>query len=366
MALTSVDALRGYAILLVLLVHAQQLFSPASDWLARAVSEGARGVQLFYIVSAYTLTRSLMHRLAEAPDAAGRKGVYAAYAIRRFFRIGPLFYLIVAVNFLDLGLAPRDWAPNGLSLAEIVSALVFLNAWIPNAITSVVDGGWSVAVEANFYVLLPFVLVIATTRNRALLITLIGGIAGLVASEAIIGQLRGAGSDMVTISFFKFWLPYQLLAFGLGLLLYFRPDLPLLRRPEVFWPLVLAAIYIFFARGKAFPIKLACLGVFAWLLLENAGTVFVNRVVIFIGKISYSLYFLHFFVLRHLAEPFRALVNFLPGGDARFFGGFIVLVITTSLLATLTWLLIEKPFIRWGGALANRWFSTPGAVRAAP
>lgn len=366
LALASVDALRGYAILLVMLVHAQQLFYPASEWLARAVSEGARGVQLFYIVSAYTLTRSLLHRLAEASDAHGRRGVYAAYAIRRFFRIAPLFYLVVAVNFLDLGLAPRDWAPSGLSLAEVFSALVFVNAWLPNAITSVVDGGWSVAVEANFYVLLPFVLLVATTRNRALLITLIGGIAGLALSEAIIAQLRGMGSGMVMISFFKFWLPYQFLAFGLGILLFFRPDLPVLRRPLVFWPLMLAVVYIFFLRGKAFPLKLACLGVFALLLLENAGSLFVNRIVIFIGKISYSLYFLHFFVLRHLAEPIRATVSFLPGDSARFFGGFLVLVVITSAFATLTWVLIEKPFIRWGGEIANRWFGPrkPGKAEA--
>lgn len=334
----------------MLLVHAQMIAYPATEWLQRAASEGARGVQLFYIVSAYTLTRSLLHRLG-----TGEGGVWRAYAIRRAFRIIPLFYLIVAVNLLDLGLAPRFWAPDGLSWPEVASALVFVNAWLPNAITSVVDGGWSVAVEANFYLLLPFVLMVATTRNRALLITLTGGVVGLVLSEWIVNQLRASGSDYVTISFFKFWLPYQLLAFALGILIYFRPPMPVLRRAIVFWPLLAGVIYIFFLRGKAFPIKVACLGIFTLLVLENAGTLLVNRAVVFIGKISYSLYFVHFFVIRHLAEPIRTALRALPGDDSRFVAGFLVLVAISSMIATLTWIAIEKPFIRWGGVIARRY-----------
>lgn len=348
-ALATIDALRGYAILLVMFVHAQQLFNPASEWLARAASEGARGVQLFYIVSAYTLTRSLLHRMGQ-----GAEGLWRAYAIRRIFRIAPLFYLIVLINFLDIGLAPRIWAPNGLTLAEVFSALVFVNAWIPNAITSVVDGGWSVAVEANFYLLLPFVLMVAATRRRAVLIALIGGLVGFGLSEALVAHVRTTGADAITISFFKFWLPYQLLAFGIGIALFYRPAMPILRRASVFWPLLLVVAYVFFLRGKAFPIKIACLGVFTVLMLENAGGVLVNRVAVFIGKISYSLYFLHFFVLRHLEEPIRNVLSAIPGEDARFLAGFVVLVAISSLAATLTWALVEKPFIRLGGMIAAR------------
>lgn len=347
--LATIDALRGYAILLVMFVHAQQLFNPTSEWLARAASEGARGVQLFYIVSAYTLMRSLLHRMKQ-----GGEGIWQAYAIRRFFRIAPLFYLIVVVNFMDLGLAPRVWAPNGLTMAEVFSALVFVNAWIPNAITSVVDGGWSVAVEANFYLLLPFVLMVATTARRAVLIALIGGLAGFALSEALVAHLRTTGTDAITISFFKFWLPYQLLAFGLGIALFYRPAMPFLRRAIVFWPLLVVVAYVFFLRGKAFPIKVACLGVFTVMMLENAGSLLVNRGAVFIGKISYSLYFLHFFVLRHLEAPIREALSIFPGDDARFLAGFIVLTVIASVLATLTWALIEKPFIRFGGGVAAR------------
>lgn len=348
-ALATIDALRGYAILLVMFVHAQQLFNPASEWLARAASEGARGVQLFYIVSAYTLTRSLLHRLERDSE-----GMWQAYAIRRFFRIAPLFYLIVLVNFLDLGLSPRVWAPNGLTMAEVFSALVFVNAWIPNAITSVVDGGWSVAVEANFYLLLPLVLMVATTTRRTVLIALIGGLTGFALSEGLVAHLRTTGADAITISFFKFWLPYQLLAFGLGIALFYRPEMPFLRRTIVFWPLLAVVAYVFFLRGKAFPIKVACLGIFTVLMLENAGSLLVNRVAVFIGKISYSLYFLHFFVLRHLESPIRAALSFISGDDARFLAGFVVLTVISSVLATLTWVLIEKPFIRLGSAVAAR------------
>jgi peptidoglycan/LPS O-acetylase OafA/YrhL len=352
--LASIDALRGYAILLVLLVHAQHIATPAALWLQRAASEGARGVQLFYIVSAFTLTRSLLHRLTQGQGAVGRNGVLGAYAVRRFFRIAPLFYLIVFLNFLDLGFAPRFWAPDGLSLFDIGSALVFLNAWVPNAITSVVDGGWSVAVEANFYVLLPILLIAARTPRRIVVVALIAGIIGHALSELILWQLGTAAASPVLPGFFKFWLPYQFLAFALGIALYFRPDLTPLRRPEIFWPLILLAIYVFFLRGKAFPIKIACLAIFTVLLIENSASMFVNRFAVFAGKISYSLYFLHFFVLRYLAEPLKEVLSVVPDPNLRFIAGYATLIVIAGVGATLTWRFIEQPFIRLGGRIAAR------------
>lgn len=348
-ALGAVDALRGYAILLVVLVHTQLIALPGSAWLQRAVSEGSRGVQLFFIVSAYTLTRSLLYRIGQS-----RTGVLYGYAIRRLFRIAPMFYLVIALNLFDLGLAPRYWAPDGLSGAEIVSAVLFLNAWIPNAITSVVDGGWSIAVEANFYIILPLALMAITTRNRAVFITIIAGAIGLLLSAALTRQAQHLGANHVTLSFFKFWLPYQLPAFGLGILLYFRMSMPALQRPGVIWPVLAAVILVFFFVGKDFVLKILCLGVFTLILLENASLALINRFTIFIGKISYSLYFLHFLVIRYMGEAISSMIAPIAHPDLRFGAAFLALVIIAATLASLTWLMVEKPFIRWGGMLAAR------------
>ena len=46
-----IDALRGLAIMAVILVHSQGAVAPASPWLQVLTAAGARGVQLFYVAS---------------------------------------------------------------------------------------------------------------------------------------------------------------------------------------------------------------------------------------------------------------------------------------------------------------------------
>jgi peptidoglycan/LPS O-acetylase OafA/YrhL len=47
-----VDALRGYAILLVITVHSSQYFPALSYPVKMLADQGARGVQLFFVASA--------------------------------------------------------------------------------------------------------------------------------------------------------------------------------------------------------------------------------------------------------------------------------------------------------------------------
>lgn len=85
-----IDALRGIAIALVVLVHASQSVKPLSDVLMRVMTEGARGVQLFYIASAITLCMSWSAR--REGDLRPVRDFY----LRRIFRIAPMFYLGMA------------------------------------------------------------------------------------------------------------------------------------------------------------------------------------------------------------------------------------------------------------------------------
>lgn len=57
-----IDAIRGLAIILVVMTHASQYVKPLSNLLQRIMLEGARGVQLFYVASAVTLCMSWASR----------------------------------------------------------------------------------------------------------------------------------------------------------------------------------------------------------------------------------------------------------------------------------------------------------------
>ena len=90
------DALRGIAILGVIFLHVSDFtLHPQTNIIYRSVGEGARGVQLFYIVSALTLFLSL-----SSSRFLGKLGETLKYFFRRFFRIAPMFYsLLILVGF---------------------------------------------------------------------------------------------------------------------------------------------------------------------------------------------------------------------------------------------------------------------------
>src|ERR1700684_315736 len=87
--LSYIDALRGYAILLVIAVHTSQAFPDLPKSLSTILNQGARGVQLFFVTSALTLSMSWVSRQESA----------LAFYSRRFFRIAPMFLLPAPVFF---------------------------------------------------------------------------------------------------------------------------------------------------------------------------------------------------------------------------------------------------------------------------
>lgn len=91
--LTFLEALRGYAILGVVLTHSTQKLTNLPQWLDNIGIQGARGVQLFFIVSAFTLFYSLSRK--HPTHSIDVKDFF----IRRFFRIAPAFYFAFLITF---------------------------------------------------------------------------------------------------------------------------------------------------------------------------------------------------------------------------------------------------------------------------
>ncbi len=348
--LAAIDAVRGYAILLVLMVHAP-VVSGAVD--VALIGRGARGVQLFYIVSAFTLCHSMAWRISHAG------GLYRNYFIRRLFRILPMFYVTVLVNFLWLGFEPRYFAPNGLTGLDIASALVFLNAWIPNAITSVVDGGWSVAIEMNFYVLFPLLFMAVTSVRTAVIATLVLWAAGYGLSQIGLHWARGLTTNdaHVYIHFFKtYWLPRELFVFAAGFLLYHLYAAGHFQRavahPLAVWVPV-AIVPVFFAFGRSIEVTVVLGLIFAGFLLAQPGHPFNNRVVGLIGRVSYSMYLLHFLVNRALGPVFGAPhFDWMPDG-MKFACAYALSLALSFAVSWITWTAIEKPGIAIGRRLSK-------------
>lgn len=333
-----IDALRGWAVLGVLVTHAAACI-PSWDGLApQVLAWGGFGVQLFFMISAFTLFQSLDAR------AGADHRPFAAFFARRVFRVLPLFWVAVGFYLCWYGTGPRFYAPQGIDPGTVVATLACAHGWRPEQFNAVVPGGWSIAVEMCFYLLVPVLYRIAGTLPRAFALFFVAVLfrlaldeAGLPAAlfpeapEGLLGEMRA------------FWLPNQLPVFLAGILIYR------------------------FARGDR-PRPATGAGNVPTRLLNNG-------MLRLFGTLSFSMYITHFAVLdvvrfalgmhgeRYLNPAPSVLLGFQSNppfsiADWPPLGQFAALLgltlLGTVLVSTVTYHLIERPGMRCGKWLIRR------------
>lgn len=349
-----IDALRGIAILMVMTVHAGQYvpeFEPLTRW-------GARGVQLFFVASAFTLAMSWDHR---------HDGVWPFY-IRRFFRIAPVFWA---------GMAFYLWMRGGSGSAGSVIApwhvgvtTVFLHGLFPQTINLVVPGGWSIADEMMFYAIFPL-LILAMKKLRwslvILIVTTVASSAWLIVGTQMADRLFTVDNPAEFSNFMFLSLPAQATAFVAGIIAYKLNAklnhagfvLPQVVSNGMLFVAILsvvlfAAIALHFlpAYGLAFAMVIFAMS-------QGAGRFVPNRLLNQFGKISFSMYLAHFYLLGH---AYRILATWDLSPTSMFAGLWISTALASLLLCSLIYLVIETPTMEMGRKLAARFRQTPRAV----
>jgi peptidoglycan/LPS O-acetylase OafA/YrhL len=162
----SLDGLRGIAILLVLVLHATSYGGSApAGALDRAVYDAARagwvGVDLFFVLSGFLITGILL-------DTRRRGDFLRNFFTRRLLRIFPAYY---AALLILLVLLPVFTAHPGVE-AE-ARAGVWYWTYLANLRTAwqgwpdfgFIGHFWTLAVEEQFYLLWPFVVLAAEPRQ---------------------------------------------------------------------------------------------------------------------------------------------------------------------------------------------------------
>lgn len=142
--LDALDGLRGLAVLIVLLSH----LSNAGMHLIPGLSlsgTGKSGVYLFFVLSAFLLTRALVEKPL---SALARTRLWANYALRRVLRIWPLYLVVLLLSAGLTQLGQPAWWHYSLDPAALWRHLLLRDG------QSVL---WSIPVEFKYYGLLPFV-----------------------------------------------------------------------------------------------------------------------------------------------------------------------------------------------------------------
>jgi peptidoglycan/LPS O-acetylase OafA/YrhL len=339
--LPQLDGLRGVAILTVLLHHFHVHLPAWVDW-------GPIGVRLFFLLSGYLITLSLWKMNARAvAGASWWRGLWE-YHQRRLTRLAPVLYLMLAIGFL-LGLPEYRNAIVWHALFLTNFYVTFRNEW-PGAASHL----WSLSVQEQFYVLWPFVILVIPRRVLPW------------AMLALIGSALGFRfwASATNASDFLKWtmLPGVIDSFALGALIACwkaSPDRLPLATGRLGYGVAAVALTCYviarFMRYAPFESPFFALtetfeNVFlGWLMLRTIegwpgliGRFFENRLLVYIGKVSYGIYVFH--VLVHvLVGPLLDEIGLRPHVFARA----LVLSAVSIGVATLSWRFLENPLTVW-------------------
>lgn len=334
-----IDALRGIAVLGTLLIHCSHFgINQFPVFVNEFILAGGYGVQLFYVMSALTLYMSMNKRNAL------EKSPTINFFIRRFFRIAPLFYLMVIIYFIINKEDARFYSSvaDGNIVGFLISTFTFTNAFHPYWINSIVPGGWSIAIEMVFYAILPVLFLFVRSLKRALIL-LVTLLCLYLVGNYIFSTYLSFENNALKSTFLYINFIAQVPLFAFGIILYY-----ILEKGEkhgIFWPfmvlLLFLALHIIY---QIFPPHIV-FGIFfffvAFLLAQKPAKLFVNGITIFIGKLSFSIYLVHHLILIALEKT--NMVNYTGMQISDFVIRYLITVLISTGVSYILYKLIEVP-----------------------
>lgn len=357
--LPALTGLRFVAAAQVLLYHTYPHTAPGTPaWVKALIGHGYVGVSLFFVLSGFILAYNY-----EEGIRAGTV-TWRAFWWARFARVYPVYLLglLVAIPPFLLGPGRTLASAFGRVAANVGASAVMLQAWWPRKACQVNCPGWSVSVEATFYLLFPILILLAARLSRRGLLRS-AGIAWAVSLALPVAYLLISpdGHAAVTTASGGVWLAalkyhplVRVAEFCIGV----AAGSLFLRRSEDarMWRLAdaaaVGAIAAVLAGAAFIPYPLLhnglLAGLFAILVYALAdGGGFVGRVLggtrwRLPGEASYALYILHIPVGTWVVYAFRTAGVPLPP-----MGLFALTCAVSLAAAVVTFRFVEEPARRW-------------------
>jgi peptidoglycan/LPS O-acetylase OafA/YrhL len=332
-----IDGLRAIAVLAVVFFHADLGFSG-----------GYVGVDVFFVISGFLITALIIKDLEHGAFSL------AAFWERRARRILPALFVVTVVILVGAWflLLPTDFQSLGRSASALAVFAANIHFWLdsgyfaePSAEKPLLHT-WSLAVEEQFYFVVPLVLwgawKVVALRPRNRLVALFGAAFGV---SLVLSILR-VGSNPSSTFFLLPTRAWELLTGSVIALLpaaYSRAPLTIRQLVSVLglglviWPI------FFYHKDTVFPGAAAlppCIGTALVIWSNGASQTFVGKLlslrpVVFVGLISYSLYLWHW--------PLFAFATYWSVG-ATPLNLRLLLLVVGLLLAVLSWRFVETPF----------------------
>ena len=323
-----IDGLRALAVIGIIVYH----FLPGS------FPGGLTGVDIFFVISGYLISLILIKQ--PRLDAAVLKTFYA----RRIKRIFPALLLVMgcALAFGWIALYADEFKELG---KHVVAGAGFVSNFVYLKEAGYFDAGaeqkpllhlWSLAVEEQFYIVWPLLLIVLGQRKRQLLAVRI------MWALSFVGNVYLSYTNVDAAFYLPFTRFWEILT---GAALAFSEVAPngsrrVFRRLGAWIGLVLMIGSIALVKGdELFPGWQALIPVLGAYLVIRGGNsrasslILANRPMVWLGLISYPLYLWHWPIFAFLTITELQLSATQKG----------IGIGLTLLLATLTYYLLEKP-----------------------
>ena len=369
------DVLRSVAIILVMLMHSGSMFLPLAKLpfvgnivgklLAIIIPVGYLGVELFFVLSGYLIGNILIKLFAN--DKIPTFKIIKQFWIRRWLRTLPNYYLVLLLNYLVfvfiLNSYPFNW-----------KYLFFIQNFI-SVQPSFFRESWSLAVEEWSYFLLPIIMflsyVLFKKRNSKFLISLsiciiillsfcvkfaflLNNFHQFIPFDEQLRKVVVFRLDAIMYGFLMAWLMHYFSSFfikhkilflllGISFLailvwyFYINGNFELDNQTTNFYFVFMNRMFWIPFVGVSFSLTIP----FFATLVSFKNNI-LNTVFIFISKISYSLYLVHFpiyalFFFKKL--PFQNIQQSLYNIIGYFTVSFVI--------AYFLYRFWELPFLRW-------------------
>lgn len=357
------DGLRGIAALWVLLSHVQILSGLRS---IPVLSWGGLAVDLFMMLSGFLMAHHYILRKKTEPWNSSR--TFLSFWVRRFFRIAPLYYVLLIVAF-SLGPWLGEYRsaialvwPDTASLLErytdqsfvnVFAHLSFVFGFLPHFSFRTPLPDWSIGLEMQFYLAFPVIMLVISRIGPVIASLFI--IVGCIAIQALF-------PDYFQQFQMPSFLPIKLYVFLIGILIATSREQRSMQTGLIL-ALLLAALWVYFERT---PLSVArvFLVLLMFYLMDNGtlpASLFLrggidkirsylsNSVGIFLGDTSYAAYLLHLIIVLPVAGELAQLPLYLGLKSVYRFG--ICLLVVIPIVYALSWMLyqlVEKNGIQAG------------------
>jgi peptidoglycan/LPS O-acetylase OafA/YrhL len=183
--LDALTSLRFFAAIIVVIGH----FGKETNLAAlspRLLTSGPQMVTFFFVLSGFVMTLAYFPRETSS---------FRAYYLARIARIVPVYYVALGITaYFTYG-----WGDNGPGALTVSGT--FLQAWLPNFVYTYNLPAWSLSVEAVFYVLFPFILLILKAKRPSPLTVILSALGLWALTQAVLTGLINSESFVPGRSF---------------------------------------------------------------------------------------------------------------------------------------------------------------------